>query len=520
MTHLNEMTDDTRTSVRLLGGQTTVVMGGTAFTFLVGLPFQIYLARSLGVVGLGTLGVAEALVHTMGGVLSFGLASLAVRYIPEYQIIGATRAIQVLLAMVFLVLGCVGALGAALVMPLAGWLPVGVIGPESMALLGVLGLLLPISMLSFFLAQSLRGFQEIRIMVLSTSVLALVCKVLLTVVLFTMQGASLRAYAWAMVISQGVAALPMGYALWRLVRVLPAEDERTPVDWSAWASYAGTNYFAGLLGTLVGNLDRIVIGALLGPAAVGILMIVRQLQQFPAVFHKAVLTVVSPIFAKLKAAGKMNALAHQLHLSNDWIVRMATPLILVLAILPDHILMLYGSDFSAEGTSLLLLMTFAVSISLGTGPVGILLNMTGHHVALLRITVLTSLLVFVGYFTLIPVFGVAGVGLAILVGDSITNGAGIWLVQKRLRTTWYDPRFRGWVLPTTAAAAVLFALRPAFEGLQGLGAQAMLLVAAAITAYFVFFGVNLLAGLHEDDREVIAAVRARLVALLSRGVQS
>ena len=42
---------DNRAAVRHLGGQAAVVMGGTAFTFLVGLPFQVYLARGLGTEG-------------------------------------------------------------------------------------------------------------------------------------------------------------------------------------------------------------------------------------------------------------------------------------------------------------------------------------------------------------------------------------------------------------------------------------------------------------------------------------
>lgn len=493
-------------------------MGGTAFTFLLGLPFQIYLARSLGASGLGLVGITEAIVVMTSGLLSFGLAPLAVRYIPEYRIRGASRAICQLVTMGLAVLTLVGIGGAVLLPLLTKWASgaVAILTTETQALLDVLVLILPISMVSFFLAQSLRGFQEIRMVVLSTSILALTAKVLITLGLFFAYGASTWAYAWALVGGQLVATLPMGWKLWSLLRTLPAEDIAAPIDRRDLALYAGTNYASGCLNAFVGNIDRFMIGTLLGPSAVGLVMVVRQLQQFPTIFQQIMLTVIPPVFARLKAASDMSGLEHQLHLANDWVVRMAAGLILLMLVLSDQILFLYGPEFEAQGTVLLIVFILAVVVHLGTGPVGILLNMTGHHVALLRISVLGSVALLAGYVILIPLFGVIGVGLALLLSNSINKGLAIWLVQRRLSISWYDPRFRNWVLPGLATGAVLFALRPMIEASQGLGSLATLLVGATISAYAVFFSVNLATGLHEDDRELIEAARERLFGLKSK----
>lgn len=509
-------------AVRHLGGQTAVVMGGTVFTFLVGLPFQIYLARSLGAAGLGLVGIAEALVLATAGVLSLGLAPLALRFIPEYRIQRNNRAIRLLVVFGVFTLAGLGGLGVFLMVPLTQLLPaVFAITPEALAIMDVMALFLPLSMLAFFLAQALRGFQEIRVMVFSTSILALSAKVAITIVLFATYGASARTYVWAMVLSQALAILPMAWALWRLLRALPIEPEPhpKPVDRRAWASYAGTNYASGLLNSMVGNLDRVVIGALLGSTAVGILMVVRQLQQFPTVFHQIMLTVVSPVFARLKAAGDMAGLAHQLHLANDWVLRMAAGLILLLLILGDHVLALYGADFAEQGKWLMWVMTLAVAVNLFTGPVGMLLNMTGHHVALLRITAVTSLATLASYFFLIPAFGVVGVGLAVLLGNAVNKGAAIWLVKERLGIPWYDKRFRGWILPSLAATTVLVALRTVPTQQYGLIEQAVYLVLAAVLAYTAFFAVNLAVGLHEDDRELIRAVQGRLSRIQKGGTE-
>ena len=490
-------------------------MGGTAFTFLVGLPFQIYLARSLGASGLGLIAITEAIVVMSAGLLSFGLAPLAVRYIPEYRIRGASRAIRQLVTMALAVLASVGISGAILLPPLAKWASsaVSFLSDDVQALLNVLVFMLPVSLMSFFLAQSLRGFQEIRVVVLSTSVLALTAKVLITLGLFSAYEASALAYAWGLVGGQLVSVLPMCWKLWNLLRTLPEEGIAEKIDRRDLALYASTNYASGCLNAFIGNMDRFVIGALLGPSAVGVVMVVRQLQQFPTVFHQVVVTIIPPVFARLKAAGDMSGLAHQLHLANDWIVRMALGLILLMLVFADQILLLYGPDFEAQGTVLLIIFISSVVVNLGTGPVGILLNMTGHHVTLLRISVLGSVALLLGYFILIPLFGVVGVGLALLMSTSLNKGLAIWLVQGRLGIAWYDARFRSWILPGIATGAVLFAIRPMIDASQGLGMLATLLVGAAILAYTVFFSVNLASGLHEDDRELIQAVRGRLSRL-------
>jgi O-antigen/teichoic acid export membrane protein len=519
LTISSEKSEAGRAAVRHLGGQTAVVMGGTAFTFLVGLPVQISLARSLGASGLGLAGITEAIVVMAAGLLSFGLAPLAVRYIPEYRIRGASRAIRQLVTMGLAVLALVGMCGAVLLPRLVEWASgaVSFLSADVQALLNVLALMMPVSMVSFFLAQSLRGFQEIRMVVLSTSILALTAKVLITLGLFSAYGASTWAYAWALVGGQVVAILPMCWKLWILLRTLPEEDIAAQIDRRDLALYAGTNYASGCLNALVVNMDRFVIGALLGPSAVGVVMVARQLQQFPTVFHQVVLTVIPPVFARLKVAGDMSGLAHQLHLANDWVVRMAAGLILLMLVFADQILLLYGPDFQAQGTVLLMVFILAVFVNLGGGAPGILLNMTGHHVALLRISLVSSAMLLAGYFILIPLFGVVGVGLTVLLSTSINKGLAIWLVQRRFSIFWYDPRFRSWVLPALATVAVLFALRPLIDASQGLGLLATQLVGAAIFAYAVFFSVNIATGLHEDDRELIQAIRGRLARLRKKG---
>lgn len=498
-------------ATRMLGSQASIVFAGTVFTFLVGLPFQIYLARQLGVTSLGMVGIAEAFTQLLAGVLSFGMAPLAVRYIPEYRVSGDSAQIKRLIVLGLVTLSGFGLLGAVLLPWIAALLPESAgVNAEILGILSVLGWVVPISLVVFFLSQALRGFEEIKMVVFATSILALSAKVVLSVGLFLSQGASPITYAYAIVISQALVVAPLAWALWRCVRGLPSGPATGRSDWRGWLSFAATNYSGGLVSNVVSNLDRIVIGGLLGPAAVGVLMIARQLQQFPAVFHKVVLTVASPVFAKLKAARDMEGLAHQLHLTNDWILRMAAGMLLFLMILPDYVLDLYGAEFAQEGTVLLITMTLAVAVHVGGGPVGVLMNMTGYHGLVLRVSLLSAVIVLGGYFLFIPLFGVVGAGIAVLLGDIFSKLVIIAVMQRQHGIMWYDPRFRRWMLPAGAATAVLLAARLVLPESGTLALQAAGLIAAAVLAYAAFFAANVAQGLHEDDRALLKMVRDRL----------
>lgn len=155
---------------------------------------------------------------------------------------------------------------------------------------------------------------------------------------------------------------------------------------------------------------------------------------------------------------------------------------MTLAVLSDFVLALYGSDFASKGAGLMLLMTVAVAVNLGTGPVGIMLNMTGHHVALFWIFMAMALGTFIGYFILIPLFGLVGAGLAVLASNIANKIFAIWLVKKRLGIDWYDSRFRAWILPLLAAVFVLLIMHPVMDQLDGVMMEGVVLaVTGALT---------------------------------------
>jgi O-antigen/teichoic acid export membrane protein len=68
------MNDNSSGTASRLAGQSGLVIAGNAFTLLVGLPFQIYLARVLGAEQLGAFSLFDVVAQTAGALAALGLS--------------------------------------------------------------------------------------------------------------------------------------------------------------------------------------------------------------------------------------------------------------------------------------------------------------------------------------------------------------------------------------------------------------------------------------------------------------
>ena len=181
-----------------IGGQVLYVFGGAVFTLLVGLPLQVYVVRSLGAEQFGAYSIVEGALATISGLLAFGIAPTAVRFIPEHLARGEGGHVRTLVGFATFALfaiGVAGALGTAFFSReiIAWW----GMNRNVQSVIAVMVLTIPIGLLTFLYQQILRGFQEIFVMVLVSSVVTLTTKAALSV-LFIHKGLGVIGYAWAL----------------------------------------------------------------------------------------------------------------------------------------------------------------------------------------------------------------------------------------------------------------------------------------------------------------------------------
>jgi O-antigen/teichoic acid export membrane protein len=491
-----------------VAGQTIVVFAGNAFTLFAGLPFQIYVARVLGVNQLGLFGLVEAAVVTLSGFVSFGIAQTAVRFIPYHLAKGEHEHIRTLALLATLALTAAGVTMAGSIVllsaPVMAWFGIEKAGSK---LVTVMALTVPIGLLTFLYQQILRGFQEIIIMIVGTSFVALMVKIVLAVTLFQ-GGYGVQGYAFA-VVGGGVAALAFMFAgTMRLIFRLDCPATAASAPLGHWARYASISYATGQTSNIVMHVDRFILAATIGTDAIATLMVVRQLQQLPTTFHQMFLAVVAPMFAAANGPDAASRRQTLYHLTTDWVMRLALPLILFLAVFGDSLLHLYGEAFGVNGTPVLLLCLVAVSITVASGPTGSLMTMTGLEAPLLRISVLGSLILVTLYALAIPLAGLLGVGISLIASTLFVNLSALRLMRRRLALPWWSRRYAAWPVSGGLTLAALLILRAALRSVGGVSIAWLGVGLAA--AYGSFLAGNLLQGMSDDDRAVFDALMTRL----------
>lgn len=497
-----------------LGSQTFYVLLGSIFTAVVGFPLQIYVSRTLGANGLGIYSLIEGGIAIFTGFLGFGIAQSLVRFIPFYLERREYGCIRDLIGRGSIVLLAVGAVGYLLVLGSLRW--AGQLFPDVAtykAMIALMGALIPLGLISFFVQQGLRGFQDIRYMVLGSSVFQLSFKAGLTVAAFAV-GLGLYGYGLATVVSTLFGILWMAWGLRGKLQGLPKAPAGSSVsDRMEWYRFATIFYATNVMGGSSTYLDRFMLAYFSDVRSVGIFMIARQLQQLPATFNQMLLIVGAPMFAA--AHGRADAPERQrvFYLMTDWVVRASLPLIIFLTLFARPLLGLYGQDFADGGTEILLIMLGGQVINIGFGPIGNVVLMSGLERYTLRVSAASTLLSVALTIVLIPFFGTIGAAISVAVSWVFVNVCLMIVARRHLAFGWWDRRYFGWLIPSVAALTFdLVCLE------FGYGSGAVQLIIVVTATYGVFFAANLLEGLHQDDKELLRHLAGEM--LVNRGAKT
>jgi O-antigen/teichoic acid export membrane protein len=487
-----------------LGGQALFFLAGNVFTLLVGLPFQIYLARVLGVELLGVFSLLEGGVALVTGLVGFGIAATLPKFVPhhlerhEYTSIRSLiqrGLVRLLLAGTLVYVSSIALLPAIE----RQW-------PELArfrVIVLVMGLMVPLGLLIFFLQQGLRGFHEIRYMVIGSSFLQLATKVAITIVVFS-AGWRLGGYVVAVVASTTISIVWLAVGLRRRLQTLPddagSEAHVRTFD-VQWRKYAGVQYTTSLVGLGAGYVDRFLLGAFASASSVGVLAVIKQLQQLPGVFLQVFISVAAPMFSAVHAREDKAGRQQLYGLATDWVVKAAAPLLIFMLIYSRELLGLYGNEFAVSGTMPLCVLVGAQAINVAVGPVGTILNMSGQENSLLRLGILQTVLTIGLMVCLAPLMGLRGIAIALAISVVFGNLGGLYVARRNIGLRWFDSRFRKWVVPV-----VLTFLLGIF-GRSSVAAWGLpALTGVLVLSYLVFYLAVLAQGLHEDDKELLRQV--------------
>jgi O-antigen/teichoic acid export membrane protein len=186
-----------------------------------------------------------------------------------------------------------------------------------------------------------------------------------------------------------------------------------------------------ILNVVIDFSDTVMIASLIGSAQVGLYSVALNITRISSILLSSINSVVAPQFSSLWARGEkedLNILAKSI---TKKMGIAALFFLLIIIIIPDQILALFGAEFLFAKNTMFIL-ALGQFIALATGPVAYLLMMTGNEKFHRNNVFLCAILNIGLNFMLIPKFGIEGAAIATTVALTIKNILAVYFVRTKL----------------------------------------------------------------------------------------
>lgn len=192
----------------------------------------------------------------------------------------------------------------------------------------------------------------------------------------------------------------------------------------------------------MGNVSIIMLEMFTTTEEVGIYSVCLKLAMSISLVLVVVNTISAPKFSELYWNKKYTQLQKMLNQSAKLILFPSLVFALILFILPETILSLFGKEF-LSGKYVLILLIIGQLVNAATGSVGIFLNMTGHQNVMRNVTVIAFFITLLSSYILIPTYRMEGAALSVVLGTLVINLIpAIYAHVKLNYCTYYSPFHR------------------------------------------------------------------------------
>jgi O-antigen/teichoic acid export membrane protein len=475
---------------------------------------QVMIARLFGPAAFGFYSLGIAAVNGAQILARFGMENGVVRYVAHHQARGDTsrvrgtiiQAIGVATAL-SLVLSAVMFFGAGFV---ADWY---YNKPFMATVLRAFALTLPFFTFMMMVLWATQGFQTVTY---ASYVQQMIRPALFLVLvpIFYLLGVGVIGSVAAYGVSMLLGSLVAVYYLRKLFP--PLFDNKVPARFETRELFAVSVPMSITTGAQYLNTWSAVwvMGAFAAAGPVGIFTAAARTATLSTIVRFAFSGIFSPIISSFYARGELADLGRLYKDVSRWIFTGALAIFLPIVLLSREILAIFGSDFTAGWTALIIVAA-AQLYSSSVGPTPRMLAMTGNQNVAMVATAAAALVGVGVSFALVPSLGMLGAALGMASAIVTENTGTLLAVRRRLgywpyNWAWLKPIFAG-----LAAAALAFVV-----GLL-LPLSALLKLAVVGGVFGVgYLALLLLFGLNDTDREFLGAFRAVALRVLRRGRRS
>ena len=362
-----------------LARDTVGVMGIRALSMGLGFSVSVVLARLLGVREFGLYSLAMSVLGILVVPATFGFPQLLVREIAAYRVKEEWGLIRGLLRFAGRT-SLLASIGIALLGSLVLWLLSDRFSGETVRVLTLAFVALPFWALLQLHGAALRGFQRILAGQWASTVMRPLGFLILVGAAWLFGGGITDAsLALGLHILAAGVALTSAFYLLRsqLHHSVPpnVESQNTAV----WIRSALSLAFLALLNLIPRHAGVLMLGWMRGPAEVGLYKVAYQTASLIPFGLMAVNTAIAPTLAQLYAVGDKRKLKRVMMAASAVATAFALPLVFLFILGRSRFLGLaFGEAFTAGATALAII-TGGQLVNAATGPVGLLLIMSGHE---------------------------------------------------------------------------------------------------------------------------------------------
>lgn len=387
---------------------------------------QIALARILGAGGVGEVLLAISVVRITALLAKFGLQEAMMKFVPIYvdQKDDARLRGTIYFALAFslvtsLIFVCLVLLFSKYIAVTEGLLK----------LLPIIVLAIPAWTIKEVTGGVLVGFKDVMRAFIPESLVSPFFRLAIFLVL-SLQGVS-ALYAVIAFASGEIIAMIFSIKF-LLDRVRKINKVKRKFDKKKILDFAYTIIFTSMSVLLFYEADKWVLAKYTSPETVGIYGIASKLVLLAYFPMHAFASIIPPIISSIHASGNLKEFRKVVSESTRWILSMAMPVILVLAIEGGNILRyLYGPEFEA-GYIVLLILVLGQMIKAGAGLIGVILQMAGQHKLYMKISIVWGIINIILNVLLIPQYGMIGAAIASAFCLSVIDIICIFIIKKKL----------------------------------------------------------------------------------------
>ena len=503
---------DVHQELKYIASGTGLMFVGTMFSNVISLIYGILVARVIGakLLGIFYLGTSVTGLITLAG--TFGLSHGIFRYIGLFYAKGNFQAIRKTIRWILSVVAIISVSLSFLVFLLAKIIAVNWFHqPELTIVLVLLTITVPLGCLKTICLSSVQALYQIKYRVYVQSFITPLVRSIVVVGLFFF-GWRLMAVVVGSLASSILSTAMAGYYLRKVLQKQPQSINEISEDVSIGKI---VRFSLPLFASELSNIPstRIVIwllGAFWSVEAVAIYGVANRLKVLGTFVFQSLNSVFAPMISGLHDTGQLKKLEKLYKTTTRWCVSLGMPIYLLLILLAQKFLNLYGEAFVAGAIPLVLLCLGEIVYIWGSWG-AYMVAMSGHPEVGLYNGIATAVLTIVLSFIAIPRYGITGAAFAVTIAYTCVNLIRLIEIYYFLRMHPYD---RNYIKPVSSAGIAslslilitrVFSIRFPYD-----------LIIYLMAFFTIYAGLLFVMGLNQEESGLLQDVKLRLLGKFNR----